>query len=96
MGNKVGIGYVGSSDIQTSSAMQNIVPSPDASWNTGYKLYKFSFVNPTQDCHVYINGSSQQIFIPVGQGFEIDSTDAPISSFVIKESGISFSWIGAF
>jgi hypothetical protein len=95
MGYRVGNGYLGSSDTQVSTAMQNIVPSPDASWNVGYKLYKFSFIN-SQDCHVYINGSSQQIFLPAGQGFEMVEIDFPISSFVIKEAGISFSWIGAF
>ena len=96
MGNKTGIGYIGSSDLQTSVAMANIIPSPaDASWTIGYKLYKFSFANQ-QDCHVYINGSSQQIFLPAGQGFEVSDSDAPITSFVVKEASISFSWLGAF
>ena len=95
MGNKVGIGYLGSSDTAVSTSMQNIIPSPDASWTIGYSLYKFSFAN-TQDCHVYINGSSQQIFLPAGQGFEVTDGDAPITSFVIKEAGITFSWLGAY
>jgi hypothetical protein len=89
-----GSGYVGSSQISVSTTSQEIIPSPPLSWNQGYKLYKFSFINQ-QDCHVIINGGSQ-IFLPANQGFECDEDDAPIYSFIIVESGISYNYIGAY
>jgi hypothetical protein len=89
-----GVGYVGTDSIKTSTSNQEIIPSPPSAWNQEYKLYKFSFSNQ-QDCHVSINGGNQ-IFLPANQGFECDETDAPIYSFIIIESGISYNFLGAF
>lgn len=92
---RVGTGYVGSPNLQTSTSNQEIVPSSPSGWTIPYKLYKFSFSNTNQDCHVKINGGDQ-IFITSGQGFEMDENDAPITSFIIVESGITFNFLGAF
>jgi hypothetical protein len=90
-----GSGYIGTDSIKISTSSQEIIISPPSNWNQGYKLYKFSFLNPSQDCHVIINGGNQ-IFLSAGQGFECDEGDAPIYSFIIVESGISYNYIGAY
>lgn len=89
-----GSGYLGSPDLQTSTANQEIIPTPPVGWTTGYNIYKFSFVND-QACHVKVNGNSQ-IFLRAGQGFNMDQNDRLINSFVIVESGITLNWIGSF
>lgn len=90
-----GSGYLGSSALQISTANQELVPSPPASWTTNYKLYKFSFDNENQECTIRIN-SQTTLFLKAGQGFEMERGDAPIFSFVVIEAGIDFTFIGAF
>jgi hypothetical protein len=89
-----GNGYIGSSSLQTSTANQEVIPSPPAGWTFGYFCYKFSFMND-QDCHVKINGGDQ-IFLRAGQGWQMDQNDKPISSFIIVDSTITFNWFGAY
>jgi hypothetical protein len=89
-----GVGYIGSSDLQTSTTNQEIVSSSPSGWTIPFKLYKMSFLN-NQDCHVKINGGDQ-IFLSAGQGFEMNENDAPIQSFIIVESGITFNFMGAY
>jgi hypothetical protein len=36
------------------------------------------------------------LFIRAGQGFEIDSDDKGITSFVIKEAGITYNFIAGY
>lgn len=92
---KVGIGYIGTDSLKTSTANLQIIPSPsDASWNIGYKLYKFQFTND-QDCTVIINGLTT-LFLRAGYGFEIESDDAPITSFVIVNAGITYTFTGFY
>jgi SPX domain protein involved in polyphosphate accumulation len=86
-----GIGYIGSSDIQTSTANQEIIPSTPLQYN----LYKFQFANNT-DCHVRINNDEDILFIRANQWFEMDNNDAPIFSFKIVDAGIQFNWVGAY
>jgi hypothetical protein len=95
---RVGNGYLGSSDLLvTNSANTEIIPSPPAElkWTEGYKLYKFSFSNPNQSCHVKINGGNP-IFLSATQGFEMDESDDPIESFIVVEIGISYNFIGCY
>lgn len=94
MSSRIGSGYIGSSDLITSTVNLEIIPSPPVGWSVGYSLYKFALSN-TEQCHVKINGGNP-ILLAALQGFSMDSIDAPISSFVIVESGITFNWIGAY
>ncbi len=82
---QVGIKFIGSSVLQTSTANEEIIPDKTI-------LYKFSFMND-QDCTVKINKGSP-IFLRSGQGFSMNEIDAFISSFVIVEPNITFNWIG--
>lgn len=91
---KIGRGYIGSSNLQTSTANQEIIPSPPSHWTLGYNCYKLSFFN-SQDCTVKIN-NLDPIYLQANQGFEMDKEDSPITSFVIIESGVGFNWIGAY
>jgi hypothetical protein len=91
MGNN---GYVGSSDLQTSTANMEVVPNAPVGWTIGYNLTNFSFYND-QACHVKINGGNQ-IYLRAGQGLDTSDANKPITSFVIVESGITFNYFAAY
>jgi hypothetical protein len=55
-----------------------------------------SFLNPDADCTVYINGGNTPIPCPAGVGFAMDDDDAPITSFIVIENGISYKWVGKY
>lgn len=92
MGIRLGSGYIGSSNLQTSVANEEIIPSPPQG-QYRYNCYTFSFMND-QACSVVINNSSS-IYLRANQGFNMDENDAPIISFKIVENGITFNWIAA-
>jgi hypothetical protein len=95
MGNRFGSGYIGTDTLKTSVAQQELIPSPPVNWTVKYSLYKFTFMND-QDCSVLINGNTTAIFLRAGQGFETTDSDAPIYSFKINESGITYNFVGAY
>lgn len=91
----IGSGYIGSSSLQTSTANQEIIPAPtNSNWTHGYNLYKFEYAND-QSCTVKIN-NDEEIFLRAGQGFKMDHMDSPIWSFVVKEAGVTFNFVGAY
>lgn len=73
--------YVGSNNLQTSTANQELVPSGMS------RLDDFDFCN-YQDVHVVINGGSA-IYVKANQGVNINS----IFSFKVVEAGIEFNWM---
>lgn len=87
MTNNLLAGFIGSPNVITSSKDQELVQK-------GIVFHKFSFFNYAT-CTVSINGS-EPIYLAAEQGFNSDSSDAKIKSFIIIESGINFNWIGAF
>jgi hypothetical protein len=90
---RLGSGYIGTDSVKTSTANLEIIPTPPSTYQyKKYSLYKFSFVNG-QDCTVVVNGETT-LFIPAGQGFEIGEIDQPINSFVIKEAGVTYTFVG--
>ena len=91
---RIGVGYLGTDSIKTSTANLELVPEKQANWTQGYKFYKFSFINK-QACKVKINGGNP-IFLDAEQGFEMGVIDALVHSFVIVESGIDYQWIGTY
>lgn len=58
------------------------------------KFYEFSFINK-QDCNVIVNNSNP-IPCPAEVGFVADANDAKISTFVIVEKDIDFTWRGKY
>jgi hypothetical protein len=95
---RIGNGYIGSSDLQTTSTTNTeCIPSPPSNlnWTQGYNIYKFSFMNYDTNCHIIINNGNP-IFLKANLGFEMDEDDKPITSFKIVESGITYSFIGCF
>lgn len=96
MGFRLGNGYIGSDSVKTSSANQEIIPTPPAQlgWTTKYNLYKMSFMN-NQSCTVKIN-NGDPIYLEAGMGFESNQVDSPIWSFVIITNNVQFYWIGAY
>lgn len=89
-----GSGYLGSSKIETSKENQEILPLPPEKWTVGYRLYKMTF-KAYDDMTIIINNQSS-IFLSANQVFEMDETDALISSFIIVNKGAKFQWIGAY
>lgn len=94
---KVGSGYFGSNNLLTSTANQEIIQQnkPSGWGDSLFPTYKISFMN-LQDCHIIINNSVAQIYLGANIGFETDSFDKEIYSFVIVESDISYFYIGAY
>ena len=88
-------GYLGSSNLLTSTANLEIVPNTPIGWsNKRYSFYKFSFINKTT-CRVKINGG-EPIYLEENQGFESDKEDVKINSFIIVEPTVDFNWIGSY
>jgi hypothetical protein len=91
---RIGSGYLGSPNIETSVANAEIIPAKPSNWTVGYKFYKFSFLNQSA-CHVSINGGNQ-IYLSENQGFTITEVDQPIESFKVIEGNIKYQWLGAY
>ena len=90
-----GTGYIGTPDIMTTDKeWQEIIPLPPKSkgWTTKYNLYKFS-LSISQATKVKINNGDE---IYLESGFEMTEIDAPITSFKIKDVGVSYNYIGAY
>lgn len=79
--NYYGTIVVGSSELETSVANQEIVPN-------GKKLYNFELFND-QSCTMSINNGAP-IFIRANQGIKV----AVLNSCKINESSITYNWIG--
>lgn len=77
LNNFIGYTVIGSPNLETSVAGQEICPSP-----TVY----FSILN-NQDCHISINGG-EYIYVRAYQGLQIDI----VKSCRIQESGIQFNY----
>lgn len=92
---RIGSGYKGSPNLQTSVSNQEIIPDKPADWTMGYMFYRFSFYND-QECHILINNDTEAKYLRAGQGFESTSEDTPIFSFKIIENSITYNWFGAF
>jgi len=92
---RVGSGYFGSSDLIVSTANQEIIQQNKPTNLSSFSAYKLSFMN-TQDCHVIINGSANQIYLKANTGFEIDASDKEIYTFVIVEAAISYYYVGGY
>ena len=96
MGKYMG-GYAGSSNVLTSTANQELVPStlyPGTCHSQKNYFCEFYFYN-NADCHIKVNGSGS-IYLKAGQNFEMDETNPMISSFIIVDANVSFSWVGVF
>lgn len=89
-----GVEFLGTDKIETSTANQEVLPTPPSEWTTGHNLYKFSFRND-QATNVIINGKTN-IHLKEGQGFESGINDPTIRSFVIVNAGVKYQWIGAY
>lgn len=85
--------FIGSSTVEVSTANHEVVPNTPESWTYDKYFFKsFSFINK-DECTVKINGS-EPILLEAEQGF--DSNGIEIRSFIIVESDIRFTFIGAF
>ena len=89
-----GTGYLGSPALMESKANEEVITKKPDDWSQGYVCYKFEFDND-QDCTVTINGKNT-IFIRAGRGFITTPEDAPITSFVIKEPRVAYTWAAAY
>lgn len=83
--------WIGSSDKITTVAENEEVITQSVK-DQGRHIKKFDFLNLT-DCHIKINGSDP-IFLSAGQGFNSDSSNPPIKSIVVVETGVEYQYIG--
>ena len=96
MGVSMGSGYFGSTGLVTTTAnMELIQQHKPSEWTTGFMAYKFNFMN-YQDCHIKINGDTNQIFIPAQEGFSMNEVDRKIMTFIVVEANITINYVGAF
>ena len=91
---RIGSGYLGSPNLETSVANAEIIPDAPTNWTSSYKLYKFSLWN-SEACTIKLNDGSA-IYLRAGQGFNMDQNDKELNSVVICENNIHYSWVGAF
>jgi len=91
-----GLGYLGSKNVETSTVMHEVIPSPpiEKKWTHGYSVYKFNIMN-FDACHIIINNETE-IYLQAGQGFKMNEIDRPLTSFIIKEQDIRFQFIAAY
>lgn len=87
--------YIGSQDIMTSTANEEILQKHKESTWTYFCVYKFSFLN-YQDCHIKINDDEDVIFLPAMAGFVVDRKDERLYKFTIIEPDIQYIYIGSF
>lgn len=88
-------GYLGTSEILTSSANEEILPKTPSNWtDERYSFYKFSFIN-YDNCQIKVN-NGKPIHLNAEQGFECERGDQKINSFIIVDGNVRFSWIGAY
>lgn len=86
--------FIGSEQVETSVANQEILPNPPSNWTVPYALTQFSFQND-QECTLIINGKDK-VFLREGQGFTTGFQKAKIQSVKILEDGIAYNWVGAY
>jgi hypothetical protein len=91
---QIGRGFKGSPTKLTSVAGQEILPTKPAGWTVPYNFYTLSFI-PDQDCTIIIN-NGDEMFWAAGIPLTTEEQDQPITSFKIKESGITFWWTGGY
>ena len=90
----LGSGYIGSpSLLTTQNENEEIIPSPPKG-KSKYNLYRLSF-QADQECTIIINNGSP-LFLRAGQAFSTNETDWKITSFKIKEKGITYNFIAAY
>lgn len=91
-----GRGYINTSDIQTSTANQNILNIP-----AGTKIYKIKFTN-FQDCHIIIEWvesgqtKTSTCFLRAYEGWGINVGDMPITAIKIVENSIQYTYQGYY
>jgi hypothetical protein len=83
---RIGSEYIGSSDIETSIADTEVIPS-------GKTLYKFS-MKILQEAHISINNGTP-IYMAANSKFETSVEDEWLYSLKFSESGIKYHWVGA-
>jgi hypothetical protein len=98
MGEELIMPYVGSSSIQTSTENLELVETP-VDWVNANMKYKQFFFCGESDCTVKINGSDP-IFLKGYQPWKVlvdsyNNLDL-ISSFIIVEADIPFSWYAGY
>jgi len=83
-------GYLSSASLQTSVANAEIIPAVPVSWTLPtYVIRKMNIMNYSA-CTLIVNG--QELFLTANLGFQIDTTDVPVTSLKIKESSITYTY----
>ncbi|MGG0667627.1 hypothetical protein ABE073_03770 [Lederbergia citrisecunda] len=90
--------YLSSEKTKVSTENLELIEDSPETWSSGYKIKKFSFMN-LEECTVEWtshNGKVTSLKLPAGIGLEIGYDDPPITSFIIKEEGISYFFVASY
>lgn len=88
------IRYKGCSTLMTSTANQEIVPEIPDTDGVRYTFTSFSFFN-LEDVQVIINNDETHYFV-AKTGFQTNSLNTRINSFVIVTPNVNFTWIAEY
>lgn len=95
-----GKGYYGTDSLKTTEEnMEEILDFSNVQKNPANKyvnsFYRFDLDNKN-DCTIYVNGSEDGIFLEAGNGWRTEIEDPVTKSIKIKESGVTYKWVGHF
>ena len=88
------LGYLGTDEVKTSTANQEIIPPSPTDWTVGYRIYKLSFMN-YDATNIIINGTAN-ILLDANEGFEMTYLDAPIHSFIIVNPDVKYKFVASY
>ena len=86
--------YIASEQIKVSTANEELIPPKPEGWSRGYIIRKLSFDN-VEACTIKLNNKTR-IFLGEGKGFEIGYDDPSLTSFIIEEEGITYTFIASY
>lgn len=90
---ETGNGYLASTEVETSVANAEILPTP-VGWTHPYSCYKLTLIN--QDaCTVRLNNTFD-VYLQNFQGLNISRGDLPITSVKITENGKKFTFFACY
>lgn len=93
---------IGSNGLKiTTVENEQIVPQAPQGWTVPIAFRSFTFMN-TEECHIVLNGNSRLggeenvIYLRPYQGFSVCEEDVKVFSFIIKEVGVEYNWVGKY
>lgn len=87
-------GFLGSEKPIVSKGMEEIIPDSPKDWTEQYSLVELQ-VNNQEDCTFLINGETK-VFSYAGEGLYIGKDHPNVTSLIIIEPEINYTWMGVY